>query len=692
MQLPRPGDQFGPYRIERELGHGGMGTVLLATDTGLDRRVALKVMWPHHASDDAFRQRFLREATTLARLDSQHITTIYDHGVHDGVLFITTQYVEGGDLGAHLDERGSLAAKDAALICAEVAGALDDAHRAGVVHRDVKPANILLRSADAASGAYLCDFGIAQTEEGHGLTMTGALSGTWSWLAPERVHGEPATPASDVYSLGCVLWACLNNGAAPYAGSDVDVAAAHVSAAVPRLPGADASTRRINNVLAKALAKHPSDRFKSAGAFREALLAVARSAGSSDDAPNAGASTPRLRIIAGVAALLLVGAAAVGVRHLVRDEPRPESDPGKTSAAGAARGELVPGDADGDGASDVTFTWDRGAGDVQRVTLAGTSKGFAPPVMTDKAPGDEFLADVDGDARLDSVMATLAGKVGRPDRPLSLEVTLGNGQSTTTQVTIPRSGRTVDFALGDFDGDGRDDLLVSTDPRAGHTELWVLAATDGGFADPVSWARGSGPGSPVANPLVPGDYDGDGDDDLAVEARLEPLAHVTPGERRVGLLLIRSTGSTFEAPGPMRHVPTDGADYDGRIAGNYTAADVDGDSRDEIVVTVTRYDDWNVATRVYRARGKRFDDGVGWGATRIITGIFDYATTAADVNRDGRDDLLRVIRGDGAKWRVDVLVSTGSNFEQPTRVTAFDCLESCEYRTSHVVRSFTNLP
>ncbi|WP_157551022.1 serine/threonine-protein kinase, partial [Nocardioides jensenii] len=223
------GARFGRYRIERQLGSGGMGVVHLATDTELNRTVALKVMWPQLASDTSFRERFAHEAATLARVDSAHIVSIFDHGVHDDTVYITTQYVDGGDLGALLRSRGPLPPQLAARICAQVADALFDAHRAGVVHRDVKPANVLLRSADSTEPhVYLCDFGIARTGDSLGLTVTGAVAGTWAWLAPERSQGSPGTPASDIYSLGCLLWACLNGGASPFTGTDIDVAQAHL--------------------------------------------------------------------------------------------------------------------------------------------------------------------------------------------------------------------------------------------------------------------------------------------------------------------------------------------------------------------------------------------------------------------------------------------------------------------------------
>ena len=169
---------------------GGMGVVYAATDTRLDRRVALKLVSGQLAGDPSFVTRFQREAAVLARLDSPHIVAIFDHGEQDGTPYIATQYVGGGDLGALIAGRGALPPQLALRVCAQIAGALADAHRVGVIHRDVKPSNVLLRDPDAAElHAYLCDFGIAQTES-EGLTTAGAIAGSWAYLAPERANGD----------------------------------------------------------------------------------------------------------------------------------------------------------------------------------------------------------------------------------------------------------------------------------------------------------------------------------------------------------------------------------------------------------------------------------------------------------------------------------------------------------------------
>ena len=239
------GIRFGRFVPESQIGMGGMGVVYAATDTHLGRQVALKVMSGRLAASHGFRERFQREADTLARLDSPHVIAIYDHGEESGVPWLAMQYVRGGDLGDLLAERGALPPALALAVCAQLAEALDDAHRAGVVHRDIKPSNVLVRDPDATRvHVYLCDFGIALDETSDRLTTAGGVVGTWAYLAPERGQQQAAaTAGSDIYSLGCLLWACLT-GEAPYVGSDVGVALAHLTAPVRQLDGDDERTSR----------------------------------------------------------------------------------------------------------------------------------------------------------------------------------------------------------------------------------------------------------------------------------------------------------------------------------------------------------------------------------------------------------------------------------------------------------------
>jgi hypothetical protein len=270
---PGGGQRFGRYEIGRRLGHGGMGVVHAATDTVLGREVALKLVAAHLADDDGFRARFAREAALLARLDSGRIVSIYDHGEQDGYLYIATQLVDGGDLTALLGESGPLPPGLAVHVVDQVLEALDDAHSVGITHRDVKPANVLLRRRTGRTEAFLCDFGIATTTDVR-FTRTGGVTGSLSWMAPERHRGEDAGAAGDLYSAGCLLWFALT-GAAPYAGTDVEIALGHLQGAVPQLPGHDELSTGINAVLTRAMAKEPAARYPSAAAMRADLARLA---------------------------------------------------------------------------------------------------------------------------------------------------------------------------------------------------------------------------------------------------------------------------------------------------------------------------------------------------------------------------------------------------------------------------------
>lgn len=274
--LPSVGTDFGSFRIVRSLGRGGMGVVFLAEQPGLGRHVALKVLAPQFAEQAEFRERFHREATALAKLSVSHVVHVYDFGEHEGCLFIAMQFVEGEDLG-ELISRGPLSVQTALDICGQVADGLADAHRAGIVHRDIKPKNVLLDSSGGSIRAYLCDFGIARTgSESH--TQTGSVVGTYGFMAPEQCLGERATEASDVYALGCLLVACLS-GKAPFGGSDISVANQHLSANRPSWPGQDPLIIGLNNLISRLMDIDPRTRIASAQEAKEAIYALRQLAG-----------------------------------------------------------------------------------------------------------------------------------------------------------------------------------------------------------------------------------------------------------------------------------------------------------------------------------------------------------------------------------------------------------------------------
>ncbi|MFC4784588.1 serine/threonine-protein kinase [Nocardioides sp. MAHUQ-72] len=268
---PAPGEMMGSYRIGRRLGGGGMGVVFEALDTVLDRQVALKVISPHLADDPGFRARFTREAQAQASLDSPHVVHVYAHGEADGRLYIATQLVPDGDLGLMIQAHGAPPLRTAVDLIGQVAAGLADAHAAGLVHRDIKPANVLVRRREAGVAAYLGDFGIARQVDGEQTLHTTGTIGTPTYMAPELHTGGTAGVASDVYSLGCLLWATVS-GTAPYSGtSDFQVVTAHLEQPVPQLEGTSALVAEVNRILRTAMAKRPEERYASAGAMRNDL-------------------------------------------------------------------------------------------------------------------------------------------------------------------------------------------------------------------------------------------------------------------------------------------------------------------------------------------------------------------------------------------------------------------------------------
>ncbi len=274
--FPEPGEQLGPFRIGRRLGVGGMGVVLQALDTHLNRQVALKVIAPHLSGDPEFRARFTREAQAQASLDSAHVVQVYSFGEADGRLYIASQLIPDGDLSQMLQRHGVPPARIALNLMSQVAAGLADAHAVGLAHRDIKPGNVLLRRRDGSLEAYLGDFGIARQAGDQGLTQAGSTVGTPMYMAPELHLGSEAGPASDLYSLGCLLWASLS-GAAPYAGpTDFQVIRAHLEDPVPQVVLTGPLAAEINRVLRTALAKRPEDRYPSAAAMRDDLRRVVR--------------------------------------------------------------------------------------------------------------------------------------------------------------------------------------------------------------------------------------------------------------------------------------------------------------------------------------------------------------------------------------------------------------------------------
>jgi YVTN family beta-propeller protein len=274
---PRVGTRLGGYRIQALLGRGGMGVVYLAEQVGPRRPVALKLLLDPATTSEAFRERFLRESELAAAIDHPNVLPVYDAGETDGVLWIAMRHVDGIDLAALLAREGPLPPEPALGIVGQVAGALDAAHARGLVHRDVKPGNVLLAMEEGAvAHAYLADFGLTKRIGGaRGLTVSGQVLGTIDYVAPEQVQGGPVDGRADQYSLGCVLFECLT-GTVPFRrDSELAVLWAHVHDPPPRVgehrPDLPAA---LDGAIGRALAKAPDDRYPSCAA----LVAAAEAA------------------------------------------------------------------------------------------------------------------------------------------------------------------------------------------------------------------------------------------------------------------------------------------------------------------------------------------------------------------------------------------------------------------------------
>ncbi|MBC7301703.1 MAG: protein kinase [Nocardia sp.] len=344
------------------LGKGGMGEVYEAYDTGKDRVVALKLLAEELAQDPSYQVRFRRESQAAAKLAEPHVIPIHDWGVIDGVLFIDMRLVPGSDLRTVLRGGGPMSPERAVGVVEQIAAALDAAHAGGLVHRDVKPANILVTPADFA---YLADFGIAHTEGDSAVTQAGMAVGSYIYMAPERFDVGPISHRADVYSLACVLHECLT-GASPFPAASMSVLVrAHLSDAPPRpseiLHGIPVE---LDDVIATGMAKDPSDRYATAGelaiAARRALASAMRHSGAPAPSGDFGPYTGARRVPGGHD--VTAGSASGPTLRGPAGAPVGAAPTGPGSAPGAGRGfAAAAGFAAGAG---------RGA--------AGVPAGFAP--------------------------------------------------------------------------------------------------------------------------------------------------------------------------------------------------------------------------------------------------------------------------------------------------------------------------
>ncbi|MDP9301788.1 MAG: protein kinase [Actinomycetota bacterium] len=317
----RIGTEIAGFRIQEELGRGGMGVVYLAEQSSPRRRVALKILSPELARDPVFRERFTRESEAAASVEHPNVVPVHASGESDGVLYIAMRYVQGEDLATLIHRDGPLPSGRAVSICSQIAEALDEAHETGLVHRDVKPGNILVAKGDRA---YLSDFGlIRRSKLETGLTRTGQFMGTIDYCAPEQIRGEEVDGRADVYSLGCVLYECLA-GAPPFTReSEIATLYAHLEESPPPTTSSPSGpSRELDRVIAVAMAKRPDDRYATSSEFARAARHALGIGSGEGEAVAERPPARRRRLLVAAGGLLVL--AAIAVFLATRGGPTPE--------------------------------------------------------------------------------------------------------------------------------------------------------------------------------------------------------------------------------------------------------------------------------------------------------------------------------------------------------------------------------
>jgi class 3 adenylate cyclase/DNA-binding beta-propeller fold protein YncE len=458
------GAEFLGYRIEEQIGKGGMGVVYRAYDLRLKRTVALKLVTPELAVDDRFRERFARETELAMSLEHPNVVPIYDAGEVAGRLYLAMRLVTGNDLRAVLREEGALEPSRALAICRQIGNALDAAHARALVHRDVKPSNVLL---DAAEHAYLADFGLTRRLEEEGSQSTeGESLGTPAYVAPEQIEGKAIDGRADVYSLGCVLFECLT-GVPPYrGGSRLAVAWAHLEEAPPSASELEAGLpEAIDPVLRRALAKEAEERYPTCAA----LISV------TEQALGIKQSTDRWRrlmLIAAAAALLAIAAFVAATRFsrgattdpsapVVRENTVVRIDPATNAIAAVTHVGSRPAAAAAAGPTVWVYSQSGTMTEVDARTaeVRRTVEVSAEPVDLGLLTGPVLDADADG--------AWLIG-VDDAGRPL-LERMLAGGEGTRTfpLEQKPRSVAVGEGAVWVLVHGAREDQVLRIDPATG---------------------------------------------------------------------------------------------------------------------------------------------------------------------------------------------------------------------------------
>jgi YVTN family beta-propeller protein len=461
------GSVLGDFRIEDEIGRGGMGIVYRAAQISLERPVALKVISELLSDREGFRERFERESRLAASLDHPNIIPVYAAGEQDGVLFIVMRFVDGTDLRSLLAADGALEPARAAGVVAQVASALDAAHERGLVHRDVKPANILVAARGGGEHTYLTDFGLTKrTASDSGLTAAGEWVGTLDYVAPEQVRGEAVDGRADIYALGCVLYELLT-GQVPFKRDD-DIAKlwAHISDDAPSpIELAPDTPRALCSVAGRCMEKDPDDRFDTAGDMGRAALAAvpglgdtgARArmgagrrgrVGGGDGGTRAGETAvlrekePRRRRLARRPVLLtgiaLLAACALGLGLLVLSDDDPAPNSARTAGAtgppaGTVELRIPVGDSPAGVGLEGDSAWvaNEGAATVTRIDLE-TRRVRGAPIRVGKNP--RAVAAVDGSVWV----ANFGGG----------SVTRIDARSGRVTQTIPVGRGPVDIAVG----------------------------------------------------------------------------------------------------------------------------------------------------------------------------------------------------------------------------------------------------
>lgn len=639
------GSVFGGYEIKDVLGHGGMGVVYEARQISLERLVALKVIRSELGADPEIKARFTREAEALTKIDSPHIVQVYDVGVVSGRPFIATQLVRGGDLGSLLESVGALDLRTSVTLTQHIAQATLEAHRVGILHRDIKPQNVLLH-AGSTPFAYLCDFGIARLAEANSMTMTNAAIGTVAYMAPERFDGQDASAASDIYSLGCLLWAMLS-GSAPYSGTLVSIMQQHETAPIPQLPATLPGAEHVNRVLSRSLAKRPADRYASAEEMvtelELALVAISqhpathtihRAPVSPAPAPLATQAPPpppahptqaavrpmapkrsRRRWGIGFAALVLLLAALAWPLSAVLGDADDEKDSNDAKARTGAKQSATKSPCQGPGMC------------------------VEPPLRGEEPLAGDFNADRQPDIGI--VAQDQKGDWG-------VSVSYG-GRKTQRTMQAPEWTPITAWSPGsdmavaaDFTGDKLTDVMLVRD-HSGKAIASLMAGTEHGLAEPRRWAR-LGTMSLIVSASA-GRFDADTRADLALLVRGDKLGSVQ---------VVKSGGKQGGSPrtwGLLHSIVRGDSILIARTFDRGPLADV---------AIIRRAGAASRSVEVMLSNGDRFGDISLWGTLQNAPLSF----VSRDVTDDGLADIV-ALSASGKTSVVTVLVSSGSGFRAP---------------------------